>query len=840
MHKDFNHKVKNGDFKQMSEISQLSTIPLENYKRKCEKLKRDLHNIIEDIKFEGDIFYAVDYCEIYAYLYSAKTANELALFDIEEIKERSAIQNQALENLFFKNEQVVLLRPYALELEEGVTARLKIEAKQEYQSDYPFQIDREIKNIFKDKFCQELYHKLEKNQNLNDEELNWLDDFLAKNAKLLITIYSRQDENPFLQLKKLLDKSVFTDLDELSDSLGLQEDFKILDDEQEISQILHLKERVLKLKKLLCEERNKKRKHKLCKTSEELEDEGDDDIDNDEDVSNEAIFNDAVAIMAVEQANEILLKQDKMLLLVTRSESMHKVIEKELKKQKKDDKSNKIDKKQKKKLNYLRHPRMFANIFNVNEDLSSYLTTVSAFIKSVESTQTNGEDDKQNCNYPERGKDHIINLQDQMQEIEAKWKNLLQTALVSQVDSSTTEDYFYSQPSLKKDEKTILEFLHFSKNNKAIQDRLAERRLRFAELWKSALQNFGFKLQVFKHQNQCDFEIETFSDNNQHMLLANAAVSSATFYTLHFYSEDAKKYLESIKHSQRKFSVLDIIESLSSGTDNSSLNISADYERILAMTFLLGISEEWEIAGMYSQISIDTANKRKSLKDINQKKPFVEPSEAYYFSAICIRKTCKRKKQKEYQNFLKAINYVDTAIKLRNKAISSNKNIVKPSPRYLHEKGLLILIITNRFPDQRDYTAKQGLDYLKQAERLAISNHNFKLAILIQNNRLYHYVEKYDSQVSNEQFINKLSEQDNINFKELIANLESLVLEKLGEDKNNWPLPVLDTIIYSKYLFLGQSDKSISILEQRIKTERCFDNEASEIQEHLFKMKDSK
>ena len=93
---------------------------LRRYLRDCRALRRHLVQFLSDSAYaklrEGTIYYAVDFSEIYSYVYPASQAKHVRLFSDASNTQLLATNEYVLSQLFFQRD-VVLMAPYQVELD---------------------------------------------------------------------------------------------------------------------------------------------------------------------------------------------------------------------------------------------------------------------------------------------------------------------------------------------------------------------------------------------------------------------------------------------------------------------------------------------------------------------------------------------------------------------------------------------------------------------------------------------------------------------------------------------------------------------------------------------------
>lgn len=719
---------------------------IEKYASQCRVFNRDLDHIVHDNSSKDKtIRYAVDFSEIYAYMFPTKTASEFCLFEDEPIESVNILQQDALSQLFFCGEKVILLNSYAIEWD---TALAHLSQK---QIDSFSRAPKEKNKIFEDPTIQCLSRKSVKSEELTDNEREWLWKYLKEHATSLLELFLSQDANALERMQQLLNKKRF---ENIKDLLG-EELIIDLDDETN-------KQRSEKLR----QNRQDRRKNET------------------DDSSIVATYLDAVAMTTVEQANKILQAQNKNinLLLVTRSEAMNRLLEEEQKDQ--DNMSF-----------FLRHPRVFIDFFN-KKHLSStedeklnkakeYSFTVKAFLESVDRALLKLEKSKR-----ELGNWDWDKLENEFNKITEIWQEWTIVGALTKVTNNdraiSSENVALSRPH--RNDEVAYHILRLCGNDQEFKKMQRENIERIASSWKIIHEEFGVLIQGYTSSNEGRINLEPITGKGTYALQTKPI---SHYFSLHFYSEEVQKYIDHINILEQ-VGWWDVINAFEDFENKDNLNLDANYERLLAMAFILGaMLGEWRLALTYCELAIDTAEAQKEKMNIL-------PSEALYFKAICLRKSEPPPSSDDHQ---KAIELLEEAIILRRSIMLTPKE----SARYLHEQGLHILILNSKDKNiKSDYSSDKGLKLLEDAENL--SQGDRKLKIQIYNNRLYHYIT-----------------QKRENRKEIKQDYEFLkkLLQEEKESPSQYPALILHTLVEACLLLYGGADipkKFIQILEEKVST----------------------
>ncbi len=778
---------------------------LKQYIKDCQILKRDLEYAIEDIQFtnnNGTIRYAVDFSEIFSYIFlnqtKTKTKNEqkfdFVLFGdrklekAPQIKEKR-LESSALEELFQKSEKLILLPSYASELEtflihNYVSNRAELEKQ---ISIFP-EAQKEMKKLSKHSDYIYLKKLLDKKYKFSEEDFEWIVNFLKKYANSLLSVIENQDNKPVNRLKQLFNSKRFEDLEKIVNSENY------IDGNQK-----KINERFERLVELRPE---------TPIASSRL---------------------DSRAIAMVEQANQILQKSGQKLkvLLVSRSKHMHEILEEEF--------GDKLSEK-----SILRHPRTF-NILQgckntyknkALQKLQEIHKAVDDFLKSSSSNAELRPDEKIQNN---RKKE----LLKKVRKIKNDWNSatILEASLnPNWLDNQNSDSSIntYKNTELFSSIINLLEILQKSDGlrnfvTERIDKVISEWEEEQTNLWQEVLDIYLDQLGRKKDEKKEILEIykEQLDKDQEEKLNKSLTISNhVTRYPLKLDSEDSEKKLQTIKD------IKDVIRQL-----KYTFKTEYTYENLLIIAYSFSNLNRWKLAEIYFQQAIHLTDEKGSI-----------PNEAYFFLAVCYRKWHPETSEtKIYERNIKAIEHLNKAISLKTKKDS----------RYLLEKGLQILKLNtklysiNQISNNKnisaavgDISAAAGLELLKEAEDLSSQENDIEFKIRIYNNYLFYYTEKKRllESPNYSKYPKYLDTKEKSEALRCYQKIKKL-LEKHQPNSKKWHPSVLDTLAWSSWnLDFAKTDADrseiIEMLNDAINNEiRPSPRELESIKNHLDRVK---
>ena len=760
---------------------------LDKYVKDCKKLKRDLEHTIRDLNFQqegGVIRYAVDFSEIRDYVLPDEEANNFFLF-LEESKDIAyLLQRYALKRLFLKtSEKLILLAPYSIELNDFL-----IQLKQNLfnnQLNKIYGVSKEIKKILDDdnylKF-EDIVRKINSQRTelelLSEEERNFIIEFLEKNAYNLLGFLEIQSQldQPIDVIRKLFQDERFDSLDKLVETdFSLNSEIRDNQTTNRWYESLIAKQGINKNSRL-----------------------------------------DAIAIAAIEKANQELLSQGKKtkLLLVTRSKRMHDLFYKELK--------NELWAE-----NLLRHPRVFDilakaegiaddrknQIDNLKEKLNTlefFLTLVSD--SKLDSLQVNDWNHIGDVQTYEFLQENII------KKIKKQWKSKENLAVFLEKPSP-----LYSQQKWKKYSEKVMLIANFLASPNILKDTVFNKLRELTTYWQQSNLLLGFDLQSSDSQKLLREYLESEKYPNKYVLNTLDSLFSIQFYS---------KAVEPILNLFRKQKKIDFIKIIESLQQEFSKEKESDYEIILFMSSILGALNKWEFAETYCKLAIDVAKESSPSEDN------VLSHEGHFFLAICLRKWSGKNnkgsnKSRQFNRFnrcLESINHLNTAIETKKQIIQLQS---LEDPRYLKEKGLQILRLDIYFKEfehnlEEELTPRHGIMLLEKALELSSEN---QLKIQIYNNILFYYFQKKKKGEDSEAHIRYLK-QKWMNYFDEAKKLQN----KIEPEESKWHPSFLDTLALISWELGNKGEEegkeSIRLLDLALASTKPSDEERKILQRH--------
>ncbi|PZD70198.1 hypothetical protein C1752_16969 [Acaryochloris thomasi RCC1774] len=708
------------------EIKIPDKIGIKKYTNLCRILKRELSQVIEDREEEHfEYVYAVDFSEIYAYVFREKTAKEFSIFQDIPDSVALALQYNALHFLFHQSKRCILLQSYEKEWDFLLSNLSKEELSKILSSDY--EIAKELKYLQENSTFQDLLKRTDNSKDLNDSEFNKAWEFLTEHSSTLLGVFL-QHSLPLQRLMNLTSDELFQDATSFIQNYDSSFNFS---HEEKVSEPV-----LRRYKKLITLRRHES--------------------------SSNSCYLDAIALGTIDKMNQVLSQRQIKIVLVTRSEAMHRLSESE-------------HPKKKPSLSSLRHPRIFLDFYRrtTTDELKEHLYTVTNFIESSNKASRRKEEGELEVH------DFLKKNFEKLQNIRKFWINA-----ATIVDVSKSEQYDAHSRSIiptdRPSQLSVHRLMKFIRNNEDLGHRLEVRVDNIADEWKKAHHTLGVSLQAVTASSKSNLDIQVVSSDTKHELHSKKAIS---LYSLHFYSNEAKKFIEDYS----KVLSVQWWEILDSFNTQKDLSSDAKYERILALSFVLSTLGEWKLAKRYCELALTSSPKNMT---------FVYPSEGFYFLSICVRKT-----NYSVLGLRESLRLIDRAIDLRRKHIDSDES------RYYLERGNQTLILNcllsaddiNREPDFRFPYAENGFSDLLKAEKLAFNDPVLISQIVVY--RLNYYIE---------------SKQYTYHIQEIERDIRRLVecQKRIHNHVKDWPIIILDTVVWS-YWIINSNNSSKDWLQDK-------------------------
>jgi hypothetical protein len=724
---------------------------LKRYVKDCVALKDTIELLISDLEFVeihgGTIHYAVDFSEIYAYALPTKTASEYRLFSNEPKTVADSLQRIALNRFFFTLPQrPILLVPYAIEL-DGFFLELRHGALDDLleAAISAFEDAKAIVDAPEFKSISALIGQLkDTSKEPTKNQKKAFVSFLEKHAHGVLWLLELANGSPIKRLQRLFGQDRMIDL---YDAIGSEpgSDSRVED----------------RWFKSLVARRKAKRRVEVSRT-------------------------DARAVAMIERANRLLQKHNAKIILVTRSGSIHQVFETEYRKGLWDRSGGHV----------LRHPRTFgipdvlegASNAVAIQKLRSRLETIQLFLDSV----AEGNQSDPSGADPDLSATLLCEIQNYWTSTEALGASLGEALSTS--------------PSISRDVDLleVEKIMELLKDSNALEEFVV---VRIEELARELQEHHELLAWYIQSGRQLDRDSaesnlpEKQAEEERGLAIAPEGLP----YVLQFSAQSAKEFLEILEllRSSQQNSWSRVLELLKKGFRGAQ----SDYERLLAMAYILGALNKWRFAERYCKRAIQVADEKGD----------VSAHEGLFFLAICHRKW-----QESAQRHLAAIEFLDQAHIIQKRAMG------RPDfedPRYLTEKAAHIVMLHVYYVNVADASVPApeiGLALLLQAEEQ--SKQDRRLAVEIYRNRLL-----YCAEARTPENRDKLHEYR--------LKLESLQ-RRVEADEQKWPALVLDTIAWTDWL-LGASgvtpniDQIVTRLKTALRSPEPTVIERTRIQDHM-------
>lgn len=561
------------------EREEINLSQIEKYIEDCEQLQQDLRHVREDILFVqegGTIYYAADFSEIYAYALPIQTAEEISLFVDESIEIATALQDRALEHLFFGSDEILLLPPYGIELQAFVRAEHEglIEKEVRLYVEFINELKQALQST-KYRQLRELVTERGKAQDISSDIKANLLRFLERHLKTFLRLLEPPNLGPLELLKRLFENKRFVSLDTFD---GVEEYY----DEETIDKWY-----------------DALRKEHFVPAS----------------------YLDARSMAITEGVNHFFRakKEKAQLLLTTRSSNMHKAI-----RRLQIERGNETAAQD---ISFLRHTRTFHILPTVLKEkdpfreLSSREDLITVFLQAAESREKARKRVGVRADEFEHHNDPL--LRQLLSQIKTKWSSLIAITTGRNIERSDPRDadaLVLERLGVETVEEVmrIMQLLTDPDGLKDLVDtRISELR-RMIER-----QNDLLGLSLFTDIE--DPTIRVYGQNLENRLLLESSIQALP-YAIHFYSDWALQQLQNFK-AGKTYSWQDVFELL----DDSLFqwdNTSSEYEGRLVMACNLGAFNQWELAMHYVKRALDAVEKDDT----------ESPHEGVFFLALCMRK----------------------------------------------------------------------------------------------------------------------------------------------------------------------------------------------------------
>lgn len=676
------------------------------YIRDCRALYREITDVLSDLDFRengGTIIYAIDFSEIYAYVKPHETAKHFTLFADDDDLLNEPMQSLALKHLFFDTQHEITLL-------KPYAAELQsfIYFSQAEEDDALLESLGLVTSDQSDVLCNPAFVEVEQ---MVERVVQEQRKFSNEERERLTQFYESADTAKLLAFIGMSQEER-----PLARLRGMFEKRRYFDLSGILPKRLYLADHAY-VDEIF-------RQLRQLRTSRP---EGSSRLD-------------AIAVGLVVAANRILEKSNIRVQLVSRSPAMHAL--------RRFSKFGILN-------NYIRHPRIFGvtyttrtpNPSDLTTHLRNQLATLRLLFSSIDVARRGSLPRFPNSTFIRR----------LVTEIRDDWRTTHSLALSLASSTDVSANDWTHQPAVVQRLFTLL------RDRGELRSAIVERIGEVQNSIHRDNQVFGVYFATISNPDRDSIAEHFLADSSPGRKTAILKTSlQAMPYTLEFYTPDAKRLLSRLDTSARAIR-LDRLLMLF----REVLSAEAEYERLLAMAFILGTLNRWPLAEQYGRMAVKLPSIANTSKH-----------EAHFFLAICLRKS-----KTSAERIRSGLENLECATELKRQFVGDNNHI---DPRYLKEKATQILHLHRYFPESSEEAnaLEDPLDLLSQAEKLADPN----LRMQILNNRIDHLLRITPGDVSH-------LEPDYVQLRLLLSQIES--------DQRNWPPSILDTMAWARYRIYG-------------------------------------
>lgn len=462
---------------------------------------------------------------------------------------------------------------------------------------------------------------------------------------------------------------------------------------------------------------------------------------------------DSVVMAALHDANQRLAPNTRI-HLVTRSPHMHQIFESELNLGYWSDAGGHV----------LRHPRIYSGLYwDDHEDLSERQRTLEKRRDSLRLLIRSAELylQEESSAFDEEG---VQRLRRAFREFRDDWRRLPKIDILADTDGGMV-----STTGGTSRNAAARELLRAFAGNGKLADLMQQR---LGELVSDIDRQHEFLGWLLQSNRQGDRRhIET--------LWMERATGDSTIlmsrrhsmpYTLEFYSPELRDWADGFEIG-RDVSWESIVGLFTDGLRDQN------YERLLAMAYLLGSLDKWAVAEAYCQQAIHTAASESS-----------SAHEAKFFLSICMRKH-----EATVERHLQALKILREAAENRTVHGGASRD-----PRYLREEALHILDLHRNHPASPTDTPAATYALALLQEALTLTD-NLKLRVQLLNSICYYYC---------------IDEFDVLEL-QAARNLLLTELRQLEPNESQWSPLVVDTIAWATHL-LGADESTLQDVRRQL------------------------
>lgn len=776
------------------------------YLRSAERLRADITDALYDLDFKarrGTILYAIDFTEIYSYVFPADESGFAQLFPELTAAELTALNLAILNSLFFgfdssglkvQSRPITLLSPYRVEFRgaEPLFQRTSIQKFQEVVE----RASAELERLGGDEVLRKILERLDDGTNRRDSVLVELLNYLDRNsANLLLLTIKPEFWSPQVRLRDFLDRTRLVDLS-APEIVGRAVEVSELD-----AHLLNFLHQSITAKRL----RALQRRETL--TAEEKKEQ--------ENVVRARSRIDALAIAYVARANDLMASKPgsiRRLVLITRSETMLSAMEQ-----------------------YVRT--------SDNSKLSHVLRRPGAFGATLMEAASSPEETSLNLKQRQVALDIAIdslsgatrlskkdqaNTIGRIKDIIGLWRSSVNlTVAKGDWKISDNQEGIAAIVSVLRDKHRL---------NEIIQKRAAELAAEI-NLTNALLGQLGPTASTA----EADIGIAPNSGQSSHLPVFLWSNKTPRTIGLYFYDDAVREARAKGRSAERA------LERLLAHAAPTNANFS-EFEDVvhhtahrtvlvescLASSFLAAVRGDWKLAAIYANLAIDWSPKLDS----------VPRHEAYYMRAVCRR----RSNEPTLEALLKGIDDLDRA---EGEWRQARGNIA--DSRFLFERGVHLFNWWEHVDRKEANVSKSGRSDPSAERRWNEAERLFNEASRIIEEQIQHagglsarapaHLRRQKLDIDNARcYIRVASTKiDDITFHLLVELLRSIRL--CGWDYETVPLSILDTAAWALFQFRdrlpnqGELMSAARILASRLPADDSPRSDHETMQKHVGKMK---
>jgi hypothetical protein len=529
-------------------VSQLTEPEIELFVRDCESLRDDFVGLVGDrrlVSWKHNVRYAIDFSELYAYVFPDKAAEQLKIFSQDTESVTRAVQEYVLNKLMFNWEQKLILLPtYAVELRSFVEF-VREQSVFEHVSMAPKAL-QEVEDRAKDPEFRRVEALVagsyRDSTDLSDPEWDEILRFLESRAPGLVRLSYGRETEPLERLGMLLRKAGFEPLAALVDTAGSIDEPTV---------------------QAWARELEAQRRQRSASN-----------------------YLDALSVEQVNAANHLLQREHIHIRLITRSSNMRRV----------ESRFGPGSDDEFGQSSILRHPRAFFALRRAEgqtdtqllDRLFMMLTTLEAVIVSY---QQRRETHPARANLAE-----VSQLIDEIRQLLHGGANL--ASVVAVAEASDANQPSLAQPTQDVRER-VLRLFAMLRDETSLLGRLEEKTRELAESIDRSQQLLAIAL-----QGQPD---EVWASNQravQYQVEGGTTVIKSTLYWMPYTLEFKDPELQQWSREFEQSGAMSLSQMLDRFKSGFSKNL--DYEMLLSLAYMLAAWGQWDLGLKYADLALTT------------------------------------------------------------------------------------------------------------------------------------------------------------------------------------------------------------------------------------------